>query len=76
MAQSKLSTFARPVVLFDAYNRNHRKWFLEFLNNKSWGHCPVRFEVETEGDLVTAIQKELLQYYALKEFGEQMVDVQ
>lgn len=67
---SKLALFGRPFVVFDAYNKDHRRWFAEFNKNSSWKNCPVRFVLdEACGDLVTQIQRQLIQYYVDKEFG-------
>jgi hypothetical protein len=36
-----------------------------------WGRCPVRFVVnEDHGDIITQIQRELIQFYVDKEFGK------
>ena len=67
---SKLQLFGRPFVVFDAHNKNHRKYFAEFQANHSWGQCPVRFVIDDEnGDLVTMIQRKLIDYYTRREFG-------
>jgi len=66
---SRLALFGRPWVVFDAKNKNHRRWFAQFNRTLSWGHCPVRFVVNDEaGDLVTQIQRELIAFYVDKEF--------
>jgi hypothetical protein len=55
--------------VFDAKNKEHRKWFADFNKSAQWGRCPVRFVVnEDHGDLITQIQRELIQYYVDKEF--------
>lgn len=67
---SKLAFFGRPWVVFDPANKNHRRWFAEFQSNCAWGQCPVRFVVADEqGDLVTMIQRKLIDYYTTREFG-------
>lgn len=66
---SRLALFGRPWVVFDASNKEHRKWFAEFNKNSSWAHCPVRFVVDDDhGDLITMIQRHLIQYYVDREF--------
>jgi hypothetical protein len=66
---SKLALYGRPYVVFDAQNRDHRKWFAEFNKNRSWGKCPVRFVIDNDhGDLITMIQRDLIQYYVDREF--------
>jgi hypothetical protein len=67
---SRLAYFGRPWVVFDASNKEHRRWFAEFNRTSSWGGCPVRFVVNDQaGDLITMIQRELIQFYVDKEFG-------
>lgn len=67
---SRLQLYGRPWVVFDATNKDHRRWFAEFNKNLSWKNCPVRFVVnEDHGDLVTQIQRSLIQFYVDKEFG-------
>jgi hypothetical protein len=64
----KLALFGRPYVVFDATNKNHRRWFADFNKNRSWGKCPVRFVMDNDhGDLINMIQRELIQYYVDKE---------
>jgi len=67
---SKLALFGRPFVVFDPNNKDHRRWFAEFNRDSSWKACPVRFVIDDDnGDLVTMIQRKLIQYYVDKEFG-------
>ena len=67
---SKLSFIGRPWVVFDPTLESHRQWFAEFQARRSWGHCPVRFIVDDNaGDLLTMIQRKLIDYYTNKEFG-------
>jgi hypothetical protein len=57
--------------VFDASNRDHRKWFAQFQAEGTWANCPVRFVVSDDhGDLVTMIQRRLIDYYTTKEFGK------
>lgn len=56
-------------MVFDAKNKEHRRWFADFNKSGAWGRCPVRFVVnEDHGDLITMIQRELIQFYVDKEF--------
>lgn len=67
---SKLQLFGRPFIVFEAKNKEHRRWFAEFQAHRSWGNCPVRFVVDDDqGDLVTMIQRRLIEFYTNKEFG-------
>ena len=68
---SRLSLYGRQWVVFDAQNKQHREWFAEFQSRKSWSRCPVRFIVDDEnGDLLTMIQRRLIEYYTDQEFGK------
>lgn len=66
---SMLEYKARPWVAFDPSDRNHRHWYNEFVKHKTWGRCPYRFIVpDDHGNLVTLIQRKLVEYYVGKEF--------
>jgi len=68
---SRLSYWGRPWVVFDAANKQHRRWFAEFQKNRTWGNCPVRFVVdEAEGELITMMQRQLIDHYVGKEFKQ------
>lgn len=68
---SRLQLFGRQWVVFDAQNKDHRKWFANFNKTGAWGQCPVRFVVNDDhGDLITQIQRELIAHYVGKEFGK------
>jgi hypothetical protein len=71
-----LNTFTRPWVKFDVHNSDHRRWYAEFLQMKTWGHCPVRFVMEDEGgaNLIGMIQSSMVEYYTNQEFGQLQVD--
>jgi hypothetical protein len=67
---SKLAFIGRPWVAFEAADPQHRAWFAEFQHLGTWGKCPVRFIISDDhGDLVTMIQRRLIEYYVGKEFG-------
>jgi hypothetical protein len=68
---SKLEYLARPLVAFDAHNKDHRRYYAEFIEYGGWGTCPVRF-ICPEGtgfDLPTMIHRALIGYYIDREFG-------
>lgn len=69
---SKLEYYARPLVAFDPTNKEHRRFYYQFVETKSWGKCPVRFIVPeaTGSDLIKMIQNELINYYVNREFQE------
>ena len=69
---SLLNHTHRPWVAFDPRNREHRKFYSEFLEKRTWGRCPVRFFIEEDssGDLVQMIHRKLASYYTQKEFGK------
>lgn len=67
---SRLELFGRPYVVFDPDNKDHRRYYYQFVETSSWGKCPVRFVVpEDHGDLVTMIQRSLVAHYVSKEFN-------
>lgn len=66
---SLLQLKLRPWTEFDPSNRQHRQWYAEFLQNKNWSSCPVRFVDPSDcGNLAMSIQASLVRYYAAKEF--------
>lgn len=66
---SRLEFKCRPWIAFDPKEKQHRKWFAQFQAERSWGGCPVRFIVDdAHGDLITLIQRKLIEYYTNKEF--------
>jgi hypothetical protein len=66
---SKLALAHRPWTKFDPANQEHRRHYHDFVKHKTWGRCPVRFVVgDDTGDLVTMIQRSLIEYYVDKEF--------
>jgi len=68
---SRLEYFNRPLVAFDPYNKDHRRYYAEFLEKSGWGHCPVRFicPEDSGSDLTMMIKSQLIQYYIDREFG-------
>ena len=67
---SLLSYHGRPWVKFEAENAEHRGWFAQFNATRTWKECPVRFIIDDEqGDLITMIQRRLIQYYVDGEFN-------
>lgn len=67
---SRLQLFGRPFVVFDPDNKEHRRYYYEYVETSSWGNCPVRFVVpDDHGDLITMIQRSLIAYYVSKEFN-------
>jgi hypothetical protein len=69
---SKLEYYSRPLVAFDPKNKDHRKWYHEFVETRSWGYCPVRFICpdDTGLDLTIMIRNQLVEYYVNKEFSQ------
>ena len=66
---SLLQLKMRPWTEFDPSDRDHRRWYAEYLRTNTWGHCPVRFVDPTDcGNLATAMQKSLVRYYTGQEF--------
>lgn len=70
---SKLQYNSRPWANFDPLNKDHRRWFAQYQRTGTWGSCPVRFIVADEvGDLVTMIQRRLINYYVTREFSKEI----
>lgn len=67
---SRLEFFSRPLIAFDATNKQHREYWYNFVKDNTWGTCPVRFIVpDSIGlDLPAMIERELMNYYVDKEF--------
>ena len=67
---SRLEYLARPLVAFDPHNKDHRRWYWEFVAYRGWGKCPVRFIcTEEHGDnLPSMIQRMVVDYYINREF--------
>jgi hypothetical protein len=63
-------------VAFDAENKEHRRYYAEFVKFQTWGHCPVRFLVTDEHgmDLPTMIRNKLCEYYVDQEFKREKLD--
>ena len=60
---------ARPIVAFNANNPEHRRYYRQFIETRSWGTCPVRFMVESlNTDLLSHINREMLAWYVKNEF--------
>ena len=58
-------------MAFDPHNKDHRRYYAEYLEYKGWGLCPVRFIcTEDHGDNLPAmIQRIMVAYYVDREFG-------
>ena len=66
---SQLALYGRPWVVFDATNSEHRSWYADFVRSGTWGRCPVRFVIpDDHGNLITMIQRKLVEYYVQQEF--------
>lgn len=58
-------------MAFDPYNKDHRRYYAEFLECGGWGRCPVRFICPEDSgfDLTVMIRNSLIHYYMDREFG-------
>ena len=64
-----LSQASRPWTSFDATNKQHRKYYKDFVETRTWGGCPVRFAINDEsGDVISMIERNLARFYLAKEF--------
>lgn len=67
---STLTKHLRPAVSFDPANADHRSYYRTFLKTSSWKDCPVIFlDAPSGGNLMAAIQRQLVEYYLDKEFA-------
>ena len=68
---SRLEYLARPLVAFNPNNKDHRRYYAEFLEYGGWGSCPVRFICPEDFgmDLPSMIKHSLIRYYVDREFG-------
>jgi hypothetical protein len=73
---SRLEYYSRPWVAFDAENKEHRRYYAEFLKFNTWGRCPVRFLVTDEYgmDLPTMIRNKLCEFYVAQEFKREKLE--
>jgi hypothetical protein len=68
---SVLELSGRPYTVFDPEDKQHRSYYHDFVQSGTWGRCPWRFVVpEDHGDLVTMIQRALVEFYVNKEFKD------
>ena len=66
-----LSKIARPEVVFDANNDLHREYYYIMKKTNTWGNCPVVFMLSPEYlDVISMIEKLLVEYYINKEFSK------
>ena len=66
---SVLELSGRPYVVFDPDNKDHRRFYFDFVETGMWGRCPYRFVVpDDHGNLITMIQRSLVNYYVETEF--------
>jgi hypothetical protein len=66
---SVLELSGRPFTVFDPSNKEHRGFYNEFVKHSTWGRCPYRFVVpDDHGNLITLIQRKLVEYYVNQEF--------
>ena len=60
---------ARPLTVFDPANKEHRHWYHQFVQHRTWGRCPYKFMIpDDSGDLITMCQRALVKYYVEHEF--------
>ena len=68
---SILNNAQRPVITFDASQKEHRRAYQQFLNTSCWGHLPYRFKVEAPFlNLVDMCENRMTAYYLNAEFGD------
>jgi hypothetical protein len=66
---SKIELYIRPLVVFDAANREHRQYFFNFLRTGGWKGCPYRWALEDDhGFLIGQMQRAVNEYYLARDF--------
>jgi hypothetical protein len=66
---SQLELHGRPWTVFEPGNKEHRRWYAEFVRSNTWGRVPYRFIVpDDHGNLISMIQRKLVEYYVTQEF--------
>ena len=60
-----LAVRARPVVIFNPSDKDHRNYYYSYYLMGSSAHCPVRFS-----ESIPFLVKKLADYYSQKEFGK------
>lgn len=66
---SKLEIYVRPLTIFEAENKEHRRLYASFLRTGSWTDCPYRWAIPDDvGNLQGMIQRKLLDFYMGREF--------
>lgn len=66
---STLHVHARPWVMFDPTDMQHRRWLHDVKCTGTWGVCPVRFVSTGAGSLMDRCNNSIMNYYMDKEFG-------
>ena len=61
---------SRPWTVFDASNKDHRRWYSQFVTHGGWGQCPYRFIVpDSHGDLISMCHRAMVKWYVAHEFA-------
>lgn len=67
-----LDYMKRPVEVFSAANKEHRKHYATFLKTNTWGTCPIRFEIQgsdaSNNNASYAMQRLIAEHYIQQEF--------
>ena len=72
---SRLKVGARPYVNFDVLNKDHRRYYAEYLRDHNWRSAPVQFYLESGwGDLVAMIEHKITRHFLPKEFKQDLPD--
>jgi hypothetical protein len=59
---------ARPKVIFDATNPEHRKAYYSFIETNTWANSPFRFDIKYYGNTKGIMDRQLISYYLRNEF--------
>jgi hypothetical protein len=75
---SILEKAQRPLVMFDPANKEHREHYVNYMRDRTWGKCPVRFGFQDEAQnasLAFTMRRKLVEYYLAKEFKVDMEEI-
>jgi hypothetical protein len=64
----------RQPMFFDPKDKEHRKYYFQFVKTSSWAKCPYSWVIDDESSSVPhMMHKKLVDYYTQKEFGKEKV---
>jgi hypothetical protein len=69
VAMLKSTLLLRPWTAYDPANKDHRRYFNNFIKTRSWAGCPYQWLImDDSGDVVHYLTKVTAEYYLSREF--------